>query len=232
MILENYKSGVILVYSMPRSGTTLFGKYIQRKFDLLNAGEIFHDGDKRAQETANRVLEQANRENKDFICKYFPTDDMFDQSKFHGRKKFYTVNLVRKNIAKQFTSLIIAITNNQWQTNGFGKFPSDLTRKHLDVDSMIMHKEFNKFVRNLGYKEKVDSKMQYDEVLIYEDIINYLNENKQRDVVNIPSVKPSNYNFIYAETINLLKSYIKNNKSVPKIVTEWHEDFQKNGFKT
>lgn len=217
---------------MPRSGTTLFGKYLERKFNILNAGEIFHDEDTRAQETAKRILEQANRENKDFICKYFPANDTFDQSKFNGRKKFYTVNLVRKNIARQFTSLVIAQTTNQWQTNGFGKFPSDLTRRHLEVDPKLLQVEFDKFFHGLKIKEKVDSKMQYDEVLIYEDIIDYLNENKQRDVVNIPSVKPSNYNFIYAETINLLKSHIKNNKSVPKIVTEWHEDFQKNGFKT
>ena len=232
MILENYKSGVVIVYSMPRSGTTLFCKFLERKLALANAGEIFHDNNKRAQEKADLVINKANLHNKDFICKYFPANDVFDQSKFNDRKNFYKINLVRKNIARQFTSLIIAVVTDEWQSIGFGKNRTDTTRKHLDVNPQLMLVEFNKFIHTLYLKEKVNKKTKYDEELYYEDIIDYLNENKQNDVVNIPSIKPSNYNYIYLEVINLLKSYIKNNDSVPERVDEWYKDFQQNGFRT
>ena len=94
-----------------------------------------------------------------------------------------------------------------------------------------MLREFNKFMQTLHIKEEVDKKTKYNEEFYYEDIIDYLNENKQKDLVNIPSIKPSNYNFIYIEVINLLKSYIKNNDSVPERVSEWHTYFQQNGFR-
>lgn len=217
---------------MPRSGTTLFCKFLERKLDLSNAGEIFHDNNKHAQKIADLVINKANLHNKDFICKYFPADDVFDQSKFNNRKNFYKINLVRKNIARQFTSLIIAMATDEWQTNGFGKHRSDTTRKHLDVNSQLMLDEFNKFIRSLYLKEKIDKETKYDKELYYEDIIDYLNENKQNDVVNIPSIKPSNYNYIYIEVVNLLKSYAKNNDCVPVSVSKWYKDFQKNGFRT
>jgi len=232
MILENYKSGVVIVYSMPRSGTTLFCEFLKRKLDLDNAGEIFHNSNKNAQKTADLVINKANLHNKDFICKYFPAYDVFDQSKFNNRKNFYKVNLVRKDIARQFTSLIIALVTDEWQSRGFGKNRTDTTRKHLDVKPQLMLTEFNKFIHTLSLKEIVDKKTKYDEELYYEDIIDYLNENKQNDVVNIPSIKPSNYNYIYVEVINLLKSYIRNNDSVPVRVGEWYKDFQQNGFRT
>lgn len=231
MILENYNSGVVIVYSMPRSGTTLFCEFLARKLDLDNAGEIFHDNNEHAQKTANLVINKANLHNKDFICKYFPANDTFDQSKFNNRQNFYTVNLVRKNIARQFTSLIIAMVTNEWQTAGFGLKRSVTTRKHLEIDSQLMLNEFNKFIESLHAKEKVDKKTKYNEELYYEDIIDYLNENKQNDIVNIPSIKPSNYNYIFVEVVNLLKSYAKNNDSVPVRVSKWYKDFQKNGFR-
>ena len=231
MILDNYKSGVVVVYSMPRSGTTLFCEFLERKLGLENAGEIFHTKNKNAQQKASRVITQANLYNKDFICKYFPGTDVFDKSKFKNRQNFYKVNLVRKNIAKQFTSLIIAKTTNEWQAKGFGKNPTDTTRKHLDIDSQLMLDVFGRFVRALYIKENVDKKTKYDEEFYYEDIIDYLNENKQKDITNIPSIKPSNYNFIYIEVVNLLKSYIKNNDSVPECIKEWHTYFQQNGFR-
>lgn len=231
MILDNYKSGVVVVYSMPRSGTTLFCKFLERKLGLDNAAEIFHKRNKKAQQKASLVINEANLHNKDFICKYFPATDVFDKSKFNNKQHFYKVNLVRKNIAKQFTSLIIAKTTDEWQAKGFGKNPTDTTRKHLDIDSQIMLREFNKFMQTLHIKEEVDKKTKYNEEFYYEDIIDYLNENKQKDLVNIPSIKPSNYNFIYIEVINLLKSYIKNNDSVPERVSEWHTYFQQNGFR-
>jgi hypothetical protein len=217
---------------MPRSGTTLFCKFLSRKFDLGNAGEIFHQSDKQAQLTASSVINQANFDNKDFICKYFPANDIFDQSKFNNRHNFYNVNLVRKNIAKQFTSLIIAQVTNEWQTAGFGKAKSDTTRKKIEIGRSLLKLEFHKFVETLYIKEKVDNKIKYDEELYYEDIIDYLNENKQNDVVNIPSIKPINYNYIYIEVVNLIKSYVKNNNNTPDIMLTWYNDFQKNGFKT
>lgn len=217
---------------MPRSGTTLFCKFLERKLDLANAGEIFHDNNKRAQKTADLVINKANLHNKDFICKYFPANDVFNQSKFNDRKNFYKINLVRKNIARQFTSLIIAMVTDEWQAKGFGKNPSDTTRKHLGVNSQLMLDEFNKFITSLYLKEKIDKETKYDKELYYEDIIDYLNENKQNDVVNIPSIKPSNYNYIYIEVVNLLKSYAKNNDCVPVSVSKWYKDFQKNGFRT
>lgn len=231
MILDNYKSGVVVVYSMPRSGTTLFCEFLERKLGLENAGEIFHKTNKNAQRKASRVIDNANLHNKDFICKYFPATDWFDRSKFNNRQNFYKVNLVRKNIAKQFTSLIIAKTTNEWQAKGFGENPTDTTRKHLDIDPQLMSTVFDRFVRTLHIKEHTDKKTKYDEEFYYENIIDYLNENKQKDVTNIPSIKPSNYNFIYIEVVNLLKSYIKNNDSVPKCVSEWYTYFQQNGFR-
>ena len=231
MILDNYKTGVIVVHSMPRSGTTLFCKFLSRKFDLDNAGEIFHDNNERAQKTANLVINKANLHNKDFICKYFPANDIFDQSKFNNRHNFYTVNLVRKDIAKQFTSLYIAIETNVWQSRGFGRHKSSTVRHKLKINHDLLTIEFDKFVKTLYIKEQTDNKIKYDEELYYEDIIDYLNENKQNDVVNIPSIKPINYNYIYIEVVNLIKSYVKNNNNTPDIMLTWYNDFQKNGFK-
>jgi len=231
VILDNYKTGVIVVHSMPRSGTTLFCKFLSRKFDLDNAGEIFHDNNERAQKTANLVINKANLHNKDFICKYFPANDIFDQSKFNNRHNFYTVNLVRKDIAKQFTSLYIAIETNVWQSRGFGRHKSSTVRHKLKINHDLLTIEFDKFVKTLYIKEQTDNKIKYDEELYYEDIIDYLNENKQNDVVNIPSIKPINYNYIYIEVVNLIKSYVKNNNNTPDIMLTWYNDFQKNGFK-
>jgi hypothetical protein len=232
VILENYNKGVILVYSMPRSGTTLFCKFLERKLNIINAGEIFHNNNERAQKTANLAINLSDFHNKDFICKYFPGNDTFDQSKFNGRQNFYRVNLVRKNIARQFTSLIIAQVTDEWQTVGFGKAKSDTTRKKIEINRGLLKLEFYKFVETLYIKEKVDNKIKYDEELYYEDIIDYLNENKQNDIVNIPSIKPINYNYIYIEVVNLIKSYVKNNNNTPDIMLTWYNDFQKNGFKT
>lgn len=231
MILDNYKTGVIVVYSMPRSGTTLFCKFLSRKFDLGNAGEIFHNSDKQAQLTASSVINQSNFDNKDFICKYFPANDIFDQSKFNNRHNFYNVNLVRKDIAKQFTSLYIAMETNVWQSRGFGRHKSSTVRHKLKINHDLLTIEFNKFVKTLYIKEQTDNKIKYDEELYYEDIIDYLNENKQNDVVNIPSIKPINYNYIYIEVVNLFKRYVKNNNSVPTSVNAWYKNFQQNGFK-
>lgn len=232
MILDNYKNGVVIVYSMPRSGTTLFCKYLERKLGIPNAAEIFHSDNLKAQKAANKVIAQANKNNQDFICKYFPGIDIFDNSKFYNRKNFYKVNLVRKDIAKQFTSMYIATETGEWQTNGFGKFKTDMTRKKLEINYDKMQTLFDSFIGSVAIKEKIDNETVYDEEFIYEDIIDYLNENKQRDIVNIPSLKPINYNFIYIEVINLLKSYIKNNKNIPDIVKEWHRKFQAIGFKS
>ena len=232
MILDNYKNGVVIVYSLPRSGTTLFCKYLERKLGIPNAGEIFHDNDLKAKEVSNKVITQANKDKQDFICKYFPGIDVFDQTRFGDRSSFYRVNLIRKNIARQFTSIYIATETDVWQTNGFGRFKTDMTRKELKIDREKMQMLFDLFIKSLIGKEKTDKKTVYDEILIYEDIIDYLNENKQRDVVNIPSLKPTNYNFIYAEAINMLIAYYKKNKDIPVVLAEWYENFQVNGFKS
>jgi len=216
---------------MPRSGTTLFCEFLARKLDLDNAGEIFHDNNEHAQKTSNLVINKADLHNKDFICKYFPGNDTFDQSKFNNRQNFYTVNLVRKNIARQFTSLYIAMETNVWQSRGFGKHKSSTVRHKLKINHDLLTIEFNKFVKTLYIKEQTDNKIKYDEELYYEDIIDYLNENKQNDVVNIPSIKPINYNYIYIEVVNLFKRYVKNNNSVPTSVNAWYKNFQQNGFK-
>jgi len=231
MILENYKSGVVIVYSMPRSGTTLFCKFLERKLALANAGEIFHDNNKRAQEKADLVINKANLHNKDFICKYFPASDIFDLSKFNNRQNFYNVNLVRKDITKQFTSLYIAMETNNWQTIGFGRDKSSTVRHKLKINHKLLTTEFDKFIKTLYIKEQADKKIKYNEELYYEDIVDYLNENKQSDLVNIPSIKPINYNYIYIEVVNLFKRYVKDNDSVPTSVNAWYKNFQQSGFR-
>ena len=216
---------------MPRSGTTLFCKFLERKLDLANAGEIFHNSNKNAQKTADLVINKANLHNKDFICKYFPASDIFDLSKFNNRQNFYNVNLVRKDITKQFTSLYIAMETNIWQTIGFGKDKSSTVRHKLKINHKLLTTEFDKFIKTLYIKEQADKKIKYNEELYYEDIVDYLNENKQSDLVNIPSIKPINYNYIYIEVVNLFKRYVKINDSVPTSVNAWYKNFQQSGFR-
>jgi hypothetical protein len=230
MILENYKGGVVIVYSMPRSGTTLFCKYLERKLKIPNAGEIFHQTNADAKAAADKILSHVNKNNHDFICKYFPGDDVFDPTVFGTRKKFYRVNLIRENIAHQLTSLYIATKTNTWQTRGFGEFKSDMTRKKIQIDLPLMKILLKNFLDSAIIKEKTDKKTVYDETLIYEEIIDYLNKHKQNDIVNIPSLKPTNYNFIYIEVVNMLKSYAKNNKNIPIALDKWYKKFQTNGF--
>ena len=160
-LLNKYKKGVIIVYSMPRSGTTIFGRYLESKLKIPNAAEIFHSNDKNAKKHALSVLNKVNKTNGDFICKYFPANDTFDDTVFGNRTEFYRVNLVRKNIAKQFTSLYIALQTNIWQTHGSGELKSDTTRKRLKVNTETMNSLFNKFIFELSLKEKVDKKTTY-----------------------------------------------------------------------
>ena len=216
---------------MPRSGTTLFCKFLARKFDLGNAGEIFHESDGRAKSTASKVINRANFNNRDFVCKYFPASDIFDLSKFNNRQNFYNVNLVRKDITKQFTSLYIAIETNNWQTIGSGEDKSSTVRNKLKINHKLLTTEFDKFIKTLYIKEQADKKIKYNEELYYEDIVDYLNENKQSDLVNIPSIKPINYNYIYIEVVNLFKRYVKNNDFVPTSVNAWYKNFQQSGFR-
>lgn len=233
MILDNYTDGVVLICSMPRSGSTILGVHIQKKFNILNGGEVFHSENPDAQETAKRVLQQVKTHNKDFVCKYFPANDVFDQSVFFN-KKIYTVNLVRENVARQFTSLIIAITTDRWQdrTDGLYKKGTDKTRRNVNIDTNMMQREFKKYINSLLIKQKFDSRTEYDEVLIYEDIVDYLNENKRQDITNIPTVQPINYNHIYVEVVNLFKEYAKNNNNtIPELVAKWYDNFQQNGFR-
>lgn len=232
MIADNYTGGVIIVYSMPRSGTTLLCEYLAHKLHLLNAGEIFHPSNQDALRSANEVLMQVNEQNQDFVCKYFPADKTYDHSKFNGRNNFYKINLVRENLARQFTSYIIASATDEWQTHAFGKWKSDLIRHNLKIDQSFVKREFDNFIYCVNEKEKYDKQENYDQTLVYEDIVDYLNKNKPSDIRHIPSVKPTNYNSIYIEVIRLLKAHVRKGENVSSLATQWYENFQKNGFKS
>lgn len=235
MIANDYKGGVIVVHSMARSGTTLFCVWLKRKFNIPNAGEIFHTEHCGAQQSAQQAIEQANKEKTDFVCKYFPATSVFDSTRFYGRTKFYNVNLIRMDIAKQFTSLYIALKTDKWQTHGEGEFAKefavDHVRQNLDIDNDFIENEFKNFILQLKFKEEYDKTVKYDAVYIYEDIIDYLNENKPQGLPNVPSSKPSNYNRIYAHVVSLFRKYARSENDIPQIVREWDNNFTKHGYK-
>jgi len=226
MILKDYKEGVIVVCALPRSGSTLVCDHIADTLLMLNAGEMFHISNKRAQKVGEKVVQQCLKENKSFVCKFFPSDSIYNDSKFPNKKsKIYHVNLIRKNIARQFTSFCIAISRNKWQTY----IIEDQLRKPLHFEPGFVETMFSDFIRKLWAKENFDKLIRYDEVLIYEDIVDYLNKQKKR---TNPTILPSNYNFLYLNSINLLNSYIKRNDTIPGIVKQWNDDFSKIGFRT
>ena len=72
----------------------------------------------------------------------------------------------------------------------------------------------------------------YNETIYYEDVIDYLNANKPSNITNVESIKPINYNSIYVDVVSILIKYRTHNMdTVPGIVHQWYNNFQKNGFR-
>ena len=222
-ILENYKTGVVIVYSIGRSGSTLLCNYISGMLNIPNAGEIFHKTNPDAWQDRDNAIKLAEKNNTDFVCKVF-ADDTVDQKLFGNRTNFYTVNLIREDIAKQFVSMYIANQTGRWQTWGPGEFETKTTAETLDVDENTFKQQFINFKDYLMLKENLDREiLHYDETVIYEEVVNFLNQSKFKGDT-IESLKPINYSVILQKSKTLIKEFVESNESkhVPIIMNNYY----------
>jgi LPS sulfotransferase NodH len=222
-ILENYKTGVVIVYSIGRSGSTLLCNYISNMLNIPNAGEIFHRTNPDAWRDRDNALALAEKNKTDFVCKVF-ADDSINREFFGNRTKFYTVNLIREDIAKQFVSMYVANQTGRWQTWGTGEFKTDSNLEVLSIDESIFKQQFINFKDYLMLKENLDREiLHYDETVVYEQVVDFLNQSKFKGDT-VESLKPVNYQIILEKSKTLIKEFVENNESkhVPVIMNNYY----------
>lgn len=222
-ILEKYQTGVVVVYSIGRSGSTVLCNYIAGKLNIPNAGEIFHMSNPDAWRDRDLALEIANKNNSDFVCKVF-AGDRIKPEYFGNRKNFYNINLIREDIAKQFVSMHIANETGRWQTWSSSEFKNSANKENFKLDYNKLKKQFIDFKDYLMLKENLDQTVShYDEVLIYEEIIDFLNNSRHRGDT-IESIKPTNYDQLIEASVDLIKNFVENNeqKHIPKIMNNYY----------